>query len=402
MAELDLISDSVEKRREESIEFLQELIRTPSPSEHEADAAEIVADKTRSIGFDVVKTDQLFDVMASIRGIGKGRSLLLNGHLDHVPPGEMVDPYSGRIIDGSVFDALGKIVYGRGASDMKGAVAAMIMAGAVLKDLDFKLKGDFKIAAVAQEEVGGAGTMATIQEGHFLGDLVVVGEATNMDVSIGHRGGAGTSVIVKGKSCHASAPERGINALYKATDLIARIRSDLIPKLPDDPIFGKTTLVATKITVKPCTTNVVPEECEFYLDCRNTPNFTAEMLKRELESIISSMKNEDPQLDALVMPPNLIKGLKDFTGFYTDPEKYPIVNKVRDAISEVLGRQARLMVWRFATDGKFYSNLGIPVLGFGPCEERFTHTHEDHIMVEDYISAIKAYALLACRCCGAT
>src|SRR3972149_10150283 len=163
MAELDLISDSVEKRREESIEFLQELIRTPSPSEHEADAAEIVADKTRSIGFDVVKTDQLFDGMASIRGVGKGRSLLLNGHLDHVPPGEMVDPYAGRIIDGSVFDVLGKIVYGRGASGMKGAVAAMIMAGAVLKDLDFKLKGDFKIAAVAQEEVGGAGTMATIQ-----------------------------------------------------------------------------------------------------------------------------------------------------------------------------------------------------------------------------------------------
>lgn len=400
MAELSKIFDCAERRRGESIKFLQELIRTPSLSEHEADAAEIIAKKMRSVGFDTVREDRLFDVMASIRGVGNGRSLLLNGHIDHVPPGEMTDPYSGRILDGTAFGVPGKVVYGRGASDMKGAVAAMVMAGAILRDLDLKLRGDFKIAAVAQEEVGGAGTIATIQEEHFLGDLVVVGEATNMDVSIGHRGGAGTSVIVKGKSCHASAPERGINALDKATELMLRIRSDLIPRLPDHPVFGKTTLVITKINVKPGTSNVVPEECEFYMDCRNVPNFTAQMLKGEIESIISSMKEVDPQLEALVMPTNLLKGTKDFTGFYTDPEKNPLVHEVKDTISKALGREAKLMVWRFATDGKFYANLGIPVLGFGPCEERFTHTHEDNIKIEDYISAIKAYASLACGICG--
>ncbi|NIT54769.1 MAG: peptidase dimerization domain-containing protein, partial [Aliifodinibius sp.] len=78
--------------------------------------------------------------------------------------------------------------------------------------------------------VGGAGTLSTIQDDHFLGDIIVVGEATNMDLALGHRGSMKMSVIVKGKSCHASAPERGVNALYKALEMIKVIRSDLIDR----------------------------------------------------------------------------------------------------------------------------------------------------------------------------
>ncbi|MFQ6054205.1 MAG: M20/M25/M40 family metallo-hydrolase, partial [Candidatus Bathyarchaeia archaeon] len=226
------ISESVDRRREEAVAFLQELIRTPSPSGREAEAAEVVAGRMRAAGFDAVRVDGLNDVTATIKGSGGGRSLLMNGHIDHVPVGDMVDPYSGKLMDGAPFGVEGEVVYGRAASDMKGAVAAMVMAGAVLRDLDVELEGDLRVAAVAQEEVGGAGTIATIQEGHFLGDVVVIGEGTNMEIALGHRGGAGTIVVVRGRSCHASAPERGVNALYKAVDLIARIRSELVPRLP--------------------------------------------------------------------------------------------------------------------------------------------------------------------------
>lgn len=392
------MSEAVEKRRGEAISFLQDLIRTPSPSRQEAEAAKVVAEKMRAVCFDDVKIDKLSDVLGTIKGSGGGRTLLLNGHIDHVPVGDMTDPYSGRLMGGEQFGVKGEVVYGRGASDMKGAVAAMVMAGAVLKGLGIGLKGDFKVAAVAMEEVGGVGTQETIED-QFLGDLVVIGEATDMEIALGHRGGAGTSIVVRGRSCHASAPERGINALYKATDLISRIRSDLIPRLPDHPVFGKTTLTVTRISVKPDAGNVVPEECTFHMDCRTHPDYPREALKSDLEVIIATMKREDPELDAYVPPPTRPR-TRSFTGFYTDPKEHPVVGEAKKAVAEALGHEPKLTTWSFATDGRLYHWLGIPVIGFGPAEERFAHTHEDHVRVEDYLNAIKVYAWLACSICG--
>jgi putative selenium metabolism hydrolase len=392
------ISEAVEKCRGEAISFLQDLIRTPSPSRQEAEAAKVVAEKMRAVGFDEVKIDKLSDALGTIKGSGGGRTLLLNGHLDHVPVGDMPDPYSGRLMDGEQLGVKGEVVFGRGASDMKGAVAAMVMAGAVIRGLGIGLKGDLRVAAVAMEEVGGVGTQETIED-QFLGDVVVIGEATDMEIALGHRGGAGTSVVVRGRSCHASAPERGINALYKATDLIARIRSDLIPRLPDHPIFGKTTLTVTRISVKPDTGNVVPEECTFHMDCRTHPDYPREALKSDLEGIIAAMKRVDPELDAYVPPPTRPR-TRSFTGFYTDPKEHPVVGESKKAVAEALGHEPKLTTWRFATDGRLYHWLGIPVIGFGPAEERFAHTHEDHVRVEDYLNAIKVYAWLACNICG--
>jgi len=282
---------------------------------------------------------------------------------------------------------------------MKAAVVAMVLAGKALRDLGVRLRGDYKVAAVVQEEVGGAGTLSTIERNRFLGDLVLIGEASNMEVSLGHRGSARMSVVVRGRSCHASAPERGINALYKATDLITRIRNELIPSLPTHPVYGRTSLAVTVIGVKPGASNVVPEECEFVIDCRNGPDYPAEVLKARLESIIESQRLIDSELGATVVPPQRRDG-RGFTGFHTDPSAFPIVAEASAAIGEALGRAPKQGMWAFATDGRFYSWLGLPVIGFGPGEERFTHTAKDHVRVADFLDAIKIYAWLAYRICG--
>ncbi len=396
---LDDISRTVEENREYAISFLRRLIQTPSPSGEEGEAAKVAAEEMKASGFDEVTVDRLDDVMGTIKGVGTGRSILLNGHLDHVPPGEMDEPYSARLMDGSAFGVEGKVVYGRAASDMKGALAAMVMAGKVIKDLGIKLEGDFKVAAVALEETGGDGTKATIEESGFTADLVVIGEATEMKVALGHRGGAGADVVVKGRSCHASAPERGINALYKATEIISRIRSDLIPKLPDHPLYGRTSIAITKISVKPDTGNVVPEECSFHIDCRNNPNYSVSALTKDLEEMIASMREEDPELEAEVVTRRR-PGTRSFTGFYTDPEEHPIAQEAIGAVSEALGQETETKVWTFATDGKFYAWEGTPVIGFGPGEERFAHTRQDNVRIDEYLESIKVYAWLACKICG--
>ena len=112
------------------------------------------------------------------------------------------------------------------------------------------------------------------------------------------------------------------------------------------------------------------------------------------------MKKEDPDLDAVVVPSRRLGSSRGFTGFYTDPEKHPVVGEARRAIAEVLGRDPALKTWAFATDGRFYSWMGIPVVGFGPGEERFAHTHQDNVRVDDYLKSITAYAWLACKICG--
>jgi len=395
---IERINSWVEQNRDTCITFLQGFIAAPSPSRNEREAAEYLAEGMRQFGFNVVKVDELFDVMGTIKGQGKGKTLLLNGHIDHVPAGEMVDPWSGKVLPGEPFGERGEVIYGRAACDMKAAVAAMVLAGAMLNDLGIELEGDYKVAGVALEEVGGAGTMSTITDSQFLGDVVLIGEATNMQLALGHRGSMKMTVVVKGRSCHASAPERGINALYKAIKMIEKIRTDIEPVLPNHPIYGRTSLVVTQIEVSPKATNVVPEECIFHIDCRHSPNFTHEDLYNSLKQIVTELQTIDPEFEATVLPSPIINE-KRFSGFYTDPAKFSIVAETVDTIKEIY-KEPELGVWTFATDGRIYSRLGIPVIGFGPGEEKYAHTQEDHVRVNDYLDTIKVYGYLACKICG--
>ena len=393
------VSDWVDENRDQCVELLREIISIPSPSGEEKKVAELLAAKMREYGYTVAAVDGLSNALGTIKGSGGGRSLLLNGHIDHVPVGQMTDPYSGRVMDGSVFGEEGDVVYGRAASDMKGAVAAMVLAGKLLRDLGVDLKGDFKVAAVAQEEIGGAGTMSSIVDSQFLADVVLIGEATNMQLALGHRGSMKFGVVVRGRSCHASAPERGVNALYKAVDLIQRIRNDLVPRLPGHPVYGRVSLVVTQIEVSPKVSNVVPDVCRFWIDCRNNPDYPAERLYSDLNSIIGEMRRGDPDFEAVVVPTPLINERRSFSGFYTDPDRNPVVWEAAEAIKEAYG-EPKLVIWTFATDGRIYSRLGVPVIGFGPGEERFAHTQDDHVKVRDFLDTVKVYAWLACKICS--
>ncbi|MCD6480594.1 M20 family metallopeptidase [Candidatus Bathyarchaeota archaeon] len=393
---LEEIDRIVERRRGEAIRLLRELIRTPSLSGEEGEAALIVGEHLRAAGLKV-EVDEIHNVKAEMRGIGGGRSILFNGHLDHVPPGTMADPYSAKIMDGSAFGVEGEVIYGRGACDMKGGVAAMAMALSILRELETPLLGDVKLAAVAQEETSGYGTLKTIRDG-FLGDLAVIGEATNLNIHLGHRGAITVRMEIRGRSCHASAPDRGVNPLYKAAEIIQEIRSRIIPMLPTHPEYGETTLAVTMLKTRPEAVNVIPGVAEITMDCRNTPNLTPEELRRMLELLIEELRKRDPELDASV---EIMRRIEDhpFTGYRVDPDQ-PMVREAKRAVEEAIKRDVKLGMWRFMTDGRFYAWRGIPAVGFGPGEERFAHTDQDHIRIEDYINAIKAYAWMACRICG--
>jgi acetylornithine deacetylase len=206
------------------------------------------------------------DVGNVIARRGNGRSIALIGHHDVVPPGESQvagDEYAVESRDGRL--------YGRGTADMKGAVAAMLLA---FRDAD--PTGELVFASFVGEEDGGVGARAAIDEG-FAPDYAVVGEGSTgysaagvLDVAVAHKGRRGSTVVAEGSAAHASEPDSGVNAIYRASDAVDVIRD--VPA-PETTVFGRAMHGSVAVTGIDGGTawNVIPDECEVTVDERTVP-----------------------------------------------------------------------------------------------------------------------------------
>ena len=192
--------------------FLQELVRIPSLSTHEEAVAVRLAEEMRHVGFSEVRTDRIGNVIGRV-GSGQGPKLLLSGHMDTVDVGDPArwahPPYDGCIENG--------ILYGRGACDMKAGLAAMVYAVKALLDAGGELAGDLYVVGVVQEEpCEGLAMRVLVEEEGVRPDYVVLGEPSDLQISVGHRGRLEMRVQVKGKAAHASSPALGSNAIHNA------------------------------------------------------------------------------------------------------------------------------------------------------------------------------------------
>lgn len=403
MVKFNKIDDIIADSSDEIIDFLRELIKIPSPSCREREVANAIASKMRDLQYDAVKIDKFGNVIGLIKGSGKGASILFNGHMDTVPPGEMKEPFSGKIMSGDEFGVKGKVIYGRGACDMKGALAASVYAGAILKKSDMKIPGDIYVTGVVMEELAmmSFGSRHLVTSNGLKSDIAVIGESTSLDITTGHRGIVYPEITTFGKSCHASDPTRGTNALYKMARIIKEIQK-LIPRLPKHPFLGKTTMSVNTISVVPGALNVVPDKCTISVDVRNIPELRTNQIILMLKRIIEDMAKKDAEFKAEV---KLIeKKETSYTGyseklqrivlpFYIDPAE-PHIKVAIDAVKQVLGRRPKVKPWSFATDASCFANSGAVTFGFGPGEERFAHSSSEHVKIEDVIAATKVYARL--------
>jgi putative selenium metabolism hydrolase len=235
---------------------------------------------------------------------------------------------------------------------------------------------------------------------------VVIGESTNLDVALGHRGSMAIKITTEGVSCHASVPERGINALYKMIPILQGIVQEA-DSLPSHLVLGKSSMVATTISVNPNVKNVVPNLCSIAVDVRNTTDFPVDDVISTLQGVVMQAKSRDSEIKAKV---ELAKrNLRSYTGyaeeidamtppFYSEPST-PLAQMTRNAVTRVLGREAKFKVWNFATDGSYFTERGIPTVGFGPSEERFAHSRDDNVSIEHLVESAKVYAVLAAEFC---
>ncbi|MCZ7543727.1 MAG: M20/M25/M40 family metallo-hydrolase [Anaerolineae bacterium] len=268
--------------RDSLVSFAQRLVRTPSLSTQEGEVALAVQEELARLGVGGAWVDRVGNVVVRI-GNEAGPTLLFNAHMDTVAVTDSGawehDPLGGVVKNG--------VLYGLGATDMKGAVAAMVYAAGLLQPYADALRGNAVFAFVVQEEpCEGMAMRVLVEEEGVRPAWVVLGEPTDLQVSRGHRGRVMLKVTTFGRSSHGSQPEQGDNAVYSAARLIFGVEM-MAGTLGNDPVLGPGTVALTQISSRSASLNAVPDQCTFYLDRRLTLGETPSGALMQVEALIA-------------------------------------------------------------------------------------------------------------------
>lgn len=393
-----VIDDFLAARRDGLIELSEELIAAPSPNPpgDERAAAAVAESRLRALGIDDVSavgpSPERRNVLARVAGTGGGRTLMLSGHLDTKPPGDLdaweTDPWTPEIRDGRL--------YGLGSCDMKGAVAAMVYAAAAVRALE--LPGTLVLALSADEEMGGhAGARWLAEEGLVAADACVIGEPSGIrheweGIRLVSRGVAIFTIRVRGTQMHSSLtaelPSRN------ASVVLARLMTELEEQGADAFSFDPHPLVPSGPTLNVGLSvssglghGICPGEGEFLSDLRVLPGMSLAQIEADLESFLERARRDDPELDAELeifawLPPTEIA-----------PE-HPVVGALERASAHVLGTAPRLSYFPGGTDAPYYQlTAGVPTVpSFGPGLLTSAHAPNEYVRVESVIQAAKLYA----------
>lgn len=365
------------------------MVRIPSVTGEEAAIAEYIARILEDIGFDVdehMAEEGRPNVVGVMHGEEGSPKLILNGHMDTVPPGDFekwnFDPYGGEISDGRLF--------GRGSCDMKGGLAAMMTAVKAIVDSGAQLRGDIIFTAVVDEEKGGYKGTKYIVDNGVLGDYALIAEPSQMDIHIAHKGDLGIEVTVYGKTAHAANPERGINAIHKMTDVINGIleipqRFDWKNKkhrLVGTPTIGVSTIKGG------IQRNIVPDTCSAVIDRRIVPTLESlEGARNEIEMQLDRLRNIDPQLDV-----KITKNILEVEACEIS-ENEPVVKALKKAHVKLMEKEPDVKGILGFTDAHFLVNQGgVPTAMFGPGSIDQAHSENEYVEVKQLIKTSRIYA----------
>jgi putative selenium metabolism hydrolase len=375
--------------------FLREMISIPSESAGERDVVARVADEMRRVGFDEVKIDGLGNVLGRV---GNGPTVIaIDGHLDTVGVGDRStwtrDPYVGELRDG--------IVFGRGASDQEAGIAAAVHGARIAKELGL-LDGVqlWVTGTVMEEDCDGLCWQYILKEGVLKPEVVVITEPTNLGVYRGHRGRMEMEVRTQGLSCHGSAPERGVNAVYKMAPIVVDIeRLNQALAADTDPFLGKGSVTISEIRSTSPSLCAVADSCTIHLDRRLTRGETLEHAVHQIKEL-ETVRRAGATVTVLDYAREAYTGLtyptkKYYPTWFVD-EHTPAVRAAVAAATRALGRPPVVDKWTFSTNGIATCGMsGVPTVGFGPANEVHAHTPDDQCPVEHLTLAAHFYALFA-------
>jgi len=395
--------------REELTRLVGDLVRINSQIPPHGDERAIVAflrERLRELGLgggEVLAAEpQRPNLVATVPGRGGGRSLMLNGHLDTKPVGDALplwhsDPFSPQIRGGRL--------YGLGASDMKGAVAAMVFAALALREAGVpRHRGDLVLAFVADEEAGSTLGSRFVAPGLADVDACLIGEPSGWQrdwqgLHLVSRGVCCFRVRVRGTQMHSSLSDRmpSVNASLRMAQLLVALGEGLELDFRPHPLGGATPTLNVGVLVSGGVYfGVVPGSAEFACDLRTLPGMTEAGVRAALERWLDLRRSELPGLEVEC---SFEPGLSWVPPAEIAPE-HPLVAAAQAAAREVLGSAPPLSVFPGATDAPWYESVGIPTLpSFGPGILTCCHGPDEYVSIESVHQAARIYARIAAHYC---
>ncbi len=409
------IKEKIDENQDKIVKFCQKLIRFDShvdpPTGHEGEVQQWLKEKLNQMGIQVdmwepSERDLLKykgyrppgqkrdysgrpNIVGVLKGKGGGKSLILNGHVDTVSIGSPESwkhhPLGGEIEKGNI--------YGRGASDMKSGIAAMIMAVNILLELNIRLKGEVILECVVDEESTGNGTLACLGRGYFV-DAAIVLELSDQQIIIGHRGIVGLRITTKGEAGHASGRWRYISAIDKMLKVQA-----FLQELEKEWLVSKTQSpfeppsIAQTIIQGGTGWNSIADTCTLTCDVKYLPKYADENgfggnIRCEIEERIKMLASSDPWLKN--HPPSL-EWIADANPVLIDAD-HPFVQTVRKCCQEISG-EVVVAVSPTCSDLRYFVLNGIPGVWYGPGNYGSAHGIDEYVSIDSLIDITKTVAL---------
>ena len=376
-------------RREELVRLTQKLVRIPSvnPPGNEIAVAEALAQEMRSYGFASKLAEvspKRTNAIATYSGKKKGRVILLNGHMDVVPVGNIdawkCDPFSATLSKGRI--------YGRGSVDMKGGLAAVAIAcKAFVEEHGDNFEGSIILTGVVDEESAGLGTKHLVENG-IKAHMAVIAEPSDGTIYRAHKGVLWFKVGTKGHSIHSSrVTSKGTeNAIYKMSKVVSALQNYLlILEKRKNALVGNPT-ISVGVIEGGTKANVVPDTCMITVDRRLLPNESPKKALGEIQKILSELSQKDRTLkmevEVILEREGAIVGSNE-----------NIVKITKEAVKEVVGKSPKVTGCIATTDMAFLVNQGkIPTVVYGPGSLQQAHVVDEYIEVDELVKASKVYA----------
>ena len=370
------------------VDFCQKMVRVNSPSGAEQGVADLVTAQMQTLKYDQIERDLLGSVIGIVRGNGNGPTVLLDAHMDVVPVNDAEawrhGPFSGDIVDDKL--------WGRGSTDVKGSLAALVVAVGLLDRA--KLGGTIVVSAgVGEEAIEGVALSAVLER--FLVDRVVICEPTGLRLGLGHKGRAGLLFEAEGAAAHTSQPDRGINAVYRMLEAVRRIR-ELSQR--HDEILGRgvTELVEIRSFPSPGG-SMVPYHCFARFDRRLVRGETPASVRDEMQSAVNGLEGvrfsfHQSELTSFAGPSFKVD---NFHPAWAQPEGSEMAQRAQAALRDV-GQEGAFWLAPYSTNGVAAAALmGLPTVLYGAGEIDQAHAVDETVTLEQLRLVAEGYQALA-------
>jgi putative selenium metabolism hydrolase len=378
----ELIRSFSQGKKDELLRLTSDLVSIPSVTGNEGEIAHFIHAKMQQLGFDEVAID---DYGSVIGRVGNGaRKILFDAHCDTVLVRDATEwstaPFSGEVKEGKL--------YGRGASDMKAALATAIYASAALKELELLDGLSVYVSATTLEEDYDGETLYHICE-KIKPDYAIICEPSTNRVVLGQMGRAVLRIDLPGIAAHGSAPEKGVNAIYKATEIIKRIEV-LAYELH---VKKQGSLALTKIESEAVSLNAIPTRCSLFLDRRLVISQDYAYINAEMQTLLEGTKASWSvhQAEGVAWTGKKVQ-LHSFLPAWEIDEDHKLTKAFYDTYQKLFGETAIPRRWDFSTNGVATVKLGIPTIGFGPGDDKLAHMRDEYVEVAQLLPAMLFYA----------